>query len=284
MSCLVITSGRNKGGVYKLAPGAETVLGRVSECSIHILDARVSRRHCVIAVGPAGAVLRDLQSVNGTFVNGARVTETALKDGDKVVVGTTELQFRQAAPANGRKTEALVSADRPPEPGKTPVPAPVETVTPVPVAAAKPAPVETVTPVPAPAAKPAPEEVIEPVPVEAVEPVPVEAAKPMPVETATPVPAQAPKPPPVETATPVPTEAVKPVPEEVIEPVPVEAIEPVPADAIAPVPVEAEAVKAGPAPVPAGEAPAGGSERPGWFRRILGVFSKGKKPEAPEAK
>ena len=261
MSCLVITSGRNKGCIYELAPGGDTVIGRVSECNVHVLDARVSRRHCVISAGPAGLTIKDLQSVNGTFVNGVRITSTALKGGDRLVVGTTELEVRLVAPVDGRKTELLGSGGRQPTERAAALPAPVKAAEPAAAKPAQPAPVEAAKPAPA------PEEVIEPAPIEVIEPVPAEAIEPTPAKAAEPVAAKP--------AQPAPVAVAKPALEEVIEPVPVEMIEPAPIEVIQPAPAAA---------VPETKAPAEGADGPGWFQRILRVFTRKKDPGAPEAK
>ena len=111
---LVITSGGDKGRTYEVAADGETVIGRVSECGVHIPDGRISRRHCVISAGQAGYTVKDLKSSNGTFVNGKRVTEAALKDGDRLKVGVIEMEFRIAERIEDGKTELLGSAGRPP--------------------------------------------------------------------------------------------------------------------------------------------------------------------------
>lgn len=70
------------------------VLGRSSTADIQIRDAKLSRRHCEVRATPTGYLLRDLQSRNGTFVNGARVTEARLRDGDRIQAGLTAFLFR----------------------------------------------------------------------------------------------------------------------------------------------------------------------------------------------
>ena len=89
-------------GVLVLADGTEVVvgsepvvIGRLPECTIVLGDPNVSRRHAEVARAEdgQGAVVRDLQSTNGTRVNGVPVREQALADGDEVTVGTTVLRF-----------------------------------------------------------------------------------------------------------------------------------------------------------------------------------------------
>jgi hypothetical protein len=95
MSCLVVISGREKGRTYQVSPEHDTVIGRVLDCDVCLADPRVSRRTAIISAGEAGFFLKDLGSANGTYLNGARVTEAQLKEGDKLRVGATELEFHQ---------------------------------------------------------------------------------------------------------------------------------------------------------------------------------------------
>jgi len=300
---LVITSGGDKGRTYEVAADGETVVGRVSECGVHIADGRISRRHCVISAGQAGYAVKDLKSSNGTFVNGARVTEAALKDGDKLKVGVIEMEFRIAERIEDGKTELLGTAGRPSperavtqaasaplevvvlEPAKPAVPAPAEPVAPAPVEPAEPAPVAAVAPVPverekpATAAEPVPPAAVkapEPVPAESGGPAPVQAVEPAPVEVVEPAPVEAAKPVPAEPIPPAPVEVVESAPVEVVEPAPVEVAKPVPAEPVPPAPVEvveptpapaaAQAASAGqPAAVGAAGQPAAPPDRPPGF-------------------
>lgn len=80
------------GGLYPLAR-AITRLGRGSDTDIRIDDPGVSRHHCEIVVG-TDVILRDLNSTNGTWVSGERVTELVLTDGTAIQMGGTTLVFR----------------------------------------------------------------------------------------------------------------------------------------------------------------------------------------------
>ena len=70
-----------------------TVLGRGTQVDLRIDDAGVSRRHAEIRIGPP-AVLVDLNSTNGTLMDGAQIGETELHDGAVISIGETELVFR----------------------------------------------------------------------------------------------------------------------------------------------------------------------------------------------
>lgn len=72
-----------------------TVIGRSSGCDIVLDDPNVSRRHAEVRRMGDGFSLVDLGSTNGTEVNGQRVGETSLMNGDVIGVGTTRLTFER---------------------------------------------------------------------------------------------------------------------------------------------------------------------------------------------
>lgn len=68
--------------------GPRTTIGRKDDCDIRIPLAEISRHHAELRLTPAGVVLKDLGSANGTFVNNKRIkAEVPLGAGDHVVVG-----------------------------------------------------------------------------------------------------------------------------------------------------------------------------------------------------
>ena len=74
--------------------GADPItIGRLPESSVVVTDPNASRRHAEIRRSGSDVVLVDLNSTNGTRVNGANVRERKLADGDEVVIGTTVLRF-----------------------------------------------------------------------------------------------------------------------------------------------------------------------------------------------
>lgn len=78
--------------------GSLTVIGRDDSADIVVEDAGVSRRHSELRVTNDGPHLvtsiRDLNSTNGTFVNGDRITSQRLADGDRITLGRTSATFR----------------------------------------------------------------------------------------------------------------------------------------------------------------------------------------------
>ena len=81
------------GHVYRLT-GPVTVLGRSSEADIALDDPGISRRHAEIQLGNGQALLVDLHSTNGTFVDGERVQRAVLADGSQITMGRTRIVYR----------------------------------------------------------------------------------------------------------------------------------------------------------------------------------------------
>jgi len=79
--------------VFALRSGTNTI-GRHPKCEIELPFTEVSRRHAEIALGPDGFRIVDLDSNNGVYVNGKKVKEQVLADGDLIQIGTQSLRFR----------------------------------------------------------------------------------------------------------------------------------------------------------------------------------------------
>jgi pSer/pThr/pTyr-binding forkhead associated (FHA) protein len=73
--------------------GQSLHIGRSPASDIQLEDPSVSRRHAVIAHRGGRAVLLDDRSLNGIYVNGQRVSEAALNDGDWIAVGHVSLRY-----------------------------------------------------------------------------------------------------------------------------------------------------------------------------------------------
>ncbi|WP_081240319.1 FhaA domain-containing protein [Streptomyces viridosporus] len=74
---------------------ATLVLGRSTEADVRIDDPGVSRRHCEIRTGTPSTI-QDLGSTNGIVVDGQHTTHATLRDGSRIVVGSTTVIYRQA--------------------------------------------------------------------------------------------------------------------------------------------------------------------------------------------
>jgi len=94
VAALVILNGEFEGMRYPLA-AEETLIGRNPTTDVTLLDENISREHALILLDPdTGAyTIEDLQSTNGTKVNGKGVRSHALVDGDEIQIGHTVFRF-----------------------------------------------------------------------------------------------------------------------------------------------------------------------------------------------
>jgi FHA domain-containing protein/uncharacterized protein DUF4388 len=91
-------SGKYQGGEYPLSDNGEVVIGRSSELDLVLIEDMVSRKHAKLTLQPGQVTISDLGSTNGTFVNGEKVKRAQLKEGDRILIGTSILKLvgRQA--------------------------------------------------------------------------------------------------------------------------------------------------------------------------------------------
>lgn len=100
MAKLIFRSGPYAGKSVSLPAGKTIVVGRNRDIDLPLPDLKLSRKHCQITNNDNDFVLRDLNSTNGTFVNGTRLTgEMKLNAFDRVVVGDTEMEFHETEKA-----------------------------------------------------------------------------------------------------------------------------------------------------------------------------------------
>ena len=76
---------------FRILPGNIKTIGRSPGAQFIVDAALVSRLHCRVSAGATELQVDDLDSTNGTFVNGERVTRSKLKEGDRLGVGKVEL-------------------------------------------------------------------------------------------------------------------------------------------------------------------------------------------------
>jgi hypothetical protein len=92
---LVVRSGGGIAG-QPFTPGdGSTLIGRSPECDIFLDDVTVSRRHAEIVREGDDFTIRDLGSLNGTYVNRRRIESAVLEDDDEVQIGKYRLTFLQ---------------------------------------------------------------------------------------------------------------------------------------------------------------------------------------------
>jgi hypothetical protein len=90
---LVVRAGGGRAG-EAFVPGDErTVIGRSPDCDVFLDDVTVSRRHAEVVRDGDRFLIRDLGSLNGTFVNRRRIEETPLADDDEVQIGKYRMTF-----------------------------------------------------------------------------------------------------------------------------------------------------------------------------------------------
>jgi two-component system cell cycle response regulator len=90
---LIVLTGTNVGEMFRIEPG-ESVIGRGQGVAVRLIDDGISRKHARILQSGDKVVLEDLQSSNGTYVNGEVIRTSELHDGDKIRLGsTTVLKF-----------------------------------------------------------------------------------------------------------------------------------------------------------------------------------------------
>ena len=82
------------------------ILGRVQGCHVVIADSKASRRHARFISQRGVVEIEDLESSNGTKLNGKDITRRMLRDGDLILIGTTSISYAEraatgAAPASG---------------------------------------------------------------------------------------------------------------------------------------------------------------------------------------
>lgn len=87
---LIVLAGSNVGEMYRVE-GAELVIGRAAGTTIRLNDDGISRRHARLTQVDGQVLIEDLNSSNGTLVNGEPIKQIALRDGDKIRLGSTTI-------------------------------------------------------------------------------------------------------------------------------------------------------------------------------------------------
>jgi pSer/pThr/pTyr-binding forkhead associated (FHA) protein len=89
-------SGKYEGGEFPLPSASNVIIGRGGELDIVLVEDMVSRKHAKISIAEGKIVIEDLGSTNGTFVNGEKIKRARLKEGDRVLIGTSILKLINA--------------------------------------------------------------------------------------------------------------------------------------------------------------------------------------------
>ncbi|MGF1508324.1 MAG: FHA domain-containing protein [Myxococcota bacterium] len=106
-------SGRYQGGDFEIPTDRDILIGRASTGDIVLIEDMVSRRHARVGLTSDQLFIEDLSSTNGTFVNGEKVTRTQLREGDRILIGTSILRVVLA----GQWSQPMLQVPHQPEPG-----------------------------------------------------------------------------------------------------------------------------------------------------------------------
>lgn len=111
MPKLVITEGPGSGNEYEVDQAA--ILGRLDSNDVPVHDKKASREHAKVYKQGNVYSIVDLNSSNGTFVNGSRITKQALKAGDEITIGMVAIRFEdpEAEAAKAAKVGQRKSLD-----------------------------------------------------------------------------------------------------------------------------------------------------------------------------
>ena len=102
MAKLVVLSAGMTGRTLELKVD-KTTIGRVEDNTFQIAEPSVSSHHCEVLLRGSDIVVRDLNSTNGTFINGEKVSETVLKPGQVLRLGQIEMRLEPDAPTSPTK-------------------------------------------------------------------------------------------------------------------------------------------------------------------------------------
>src|SRR3954463_11686812 len=94
-------SGKYQGGEFPLRMEREIVIGRSSDLDMVLGEDMVSRKHAKISTVGNQIMIEDVGSTNGTFVNGEKVKRARLKEGDRILIGTSILKLVEVQRAVG---------------------------------------------------------------------------------------------------------------------------------------------------------------------------------------
>ena len=105
-------SGPLRDSIFAL-PGSEVPVGRDPGNLLAIPDPSLSRRHCVILPADSGFLIRDLDSRNGTYINGVAIKEGSLQHGDQISVGDSVFILLMRDDAQGASEAGVEFEDGP---------------------------------------------------------------------------------------------------------------------------------------------------------------------------
>jgi pSer/pThr/pTyr-binding forkhead associated (FHA) protein len=112
MARLVLLSEGFTGRTYELKT-EKTTVGRLPDNTFEIPEQSVSSHHCEIHLRGGEVLVRDLDSTNGTFINGEKTSESVLKPGQILRLGSVEMRLESGAPHPPPSPKNLLDQTRP---------------------------------------------------------------------------------------------------------------------------------------------------------------------------
>ena len=109
MACLTVLNGPKQGKSIDLLRNKTRIIGRDHTCGVVVAGHKVSRWHCEVFFNGQKCLLTDLDSTNGTRVNGKKRSKAVLKSGDVLKVGPVRFRFELAPPR--RSSESDIGSD-----------------------------------------------------------------------------------------------------------------------------------------------------------------------------
>ena len=91
---LIVKDGPDKGKMFFLRSGKEATIGRAPVCDLRLSDPGASSKHCLVRSAGDLVFVEDLNSRNGTVVNGERTTQRVLDDNGTIEVGTSKIELK----------------------------------------------------------------------------------------------------------------------------------------------------------------------------------------------
>lgn len=101
---LKFISGKYQGGEFPIPWEKEIIVGRSSDLDMVLVEDMVSRKHAKFMTVGGQMTIQDLGSTNGTFVNGEKIKKARIKEGDRILIGTSILKLVSADASGARQT------------------------------------------------------------------------------------------------------------------------------------------------------------------------------------
>ena len=109
MAKLVVLSEGYTGKTYELKTD-KTTIGRLDDNSFHVPEGSISSHHCEITLRGKAVHVKDLDSTNGTFINGEKISEKELKPGQVLRLGSLEIRLEVGdRPADSKPADQTVA-------------------------------------------------------------------------------------------------------------------------------------------------------------------------------